>query len=114
LTADIAGGAVVMSALLGRKEIAALSALGLLLLVMLSWLRTSALVILAEWPVAVAFGELRRATGAPVDPSAPWLPTGARPMVASDFGWDQVVPLIAAANLRHARARLVRQPHLGL
>jgi hypothetical protein len=106
LTADIAGGAIVMSALLGSKEVAALSALGLLLLVMLSWLRASALVVLAEWPVAVAFSELRRATGAPVDPSAPWLPTGARPMVASDLGWDQVVPLIAAANLRHARARL--------
>jgi hypothetical protein len=106
LTADIVGGAVVMSALLGRKEIAVLSVLGLLLLVLPSWMRASALVVHAEWPVAVAFGELRRATGAPVDPSAPWLPTGAQPMVLPDLGWEQAVSLIAAVNVRHARARL--------
>jgi hypothetical protein len=105
LTADIVGSAVVMSALLGRKEVAAVSTLGLLLLVMLSWMRTSALVVHAEWPVAVAFGELRRVTGAPVDPSAPWLPTGAQPAVGPDLGWEQAAPLIAAANLRHTRAR---------
>lgn len=106
LTADVVGGAVVMSALLGRKEIAVLSAIGLLLLVLPSWMRTSALVLHAEWPVAVAFGELRRATGAPVDPSAPWLPTGAQPMVVPDPGWESAIPLIAAVNVRHARARL--------
>jgi hypothetical protein len=106
LTADVVGGAVMTSALLGCKEIAAYSALSLLPLVMLSWMRASALVVHAEWPVAVAFGELRRATGAPVDPSAPWLLTGAQPMGAPDLRWEHVVPLIGAAHIRHARARL--------
>jgi hypothetical protein len=106
LTADVVGGAFVVSALLGRHEITALSALGLLGLVLLSWLRTAALVVAAERPVAVAFSELRRVTGAPVDPSAPWSSVGVRSMVASDLGWDHVVSLIAAVTLRHARARL--------
>jgi hypothetical protein len=93
-------------ALLGREGAWTLGSLGLLVLVMVSWLRTSLLVVLAERPVAGALGELRRVTGAPVDPSAPWLPLGVRPIPASDLGWDHVVPLIAATNLRHARARL--------
>jgi hypothetical protein len=106
LAADIAASAVITAALLGRKEISALCPLVLLVLVLLSWLRTSVLVILAERPVASAFGELRRATGAPVNPSVPWRPLGVRPMPCADLGWDQAVLLIAAVTLRHTRARL--------
>jgi hypothetical protein len=106
LAANLVGVALVVTALLGRHGVWMLGSLGLLVLVILGWLRTSLFVVLAERPVAGALGELRRATGAPVDPSAPWPPLGVRPMPASDLGCDHVVPLIAATNLRHARARL--------
>jgi len=106
LAADVAGAVALMAALLGREDVSAVSSLGLLVLVTLGWLRTAVLIVLAERPVADAFGELRRATGAQVDLSAPWVSVGVTPMAASDLEWAHVVPLIAAANLRHARARL--------
>jgi hypothetical protein len=53
-----------------------------------------------------AFAQLRRATGAPVDPAAPWRPLGVRPLADSAVTFGHVVPLIAAATRQHARARL--------
>lgn len=106
LTADIAGMAVAVSALLGHGAGVGLSSVGLLAPVMVSWLAAAALMILAEQPVAAALGELRCVTGAPVDPSAPWRPLGVRPMVGSDLAWNHIVPLIGAATLQHSRARL--------
>lgn len=106
LTADLVGGGVMMTVLLGRANVSALASLGLLVVVTLSWMRASALVVLAERPIAGALGELRRVTGAPVDPSAPWPRVGVQQMAPSELGWDHLLPLIAAATLRHARARL--------
>jgi hypothetical protein len=106
LASDIAGAAVAVAELLGRRDAVAVGSVGLLVPVMLSWLVTAALLLLADRPVAGALGELRRVTGAQIDPSAPWLPLGVRPLPASDLEWSHVVPLIAAVTIRHARARL--------
>ncbi len=105
LAVDLAGMAIVVSALLNRGHAVALgTAAGLLMPVVLSWLAAVLLVLLAEWPVAGGLGELRRATGARVDPSAPWSPLGVLPLAGPDLDWSHVVPLIAAATLQHARA----------
>jgi hypothetical protein len=106
LTADLIAAPVMMAAMFGRDHVYALASVGLLALVGLSWLRTSVLMVMAEWPLAEALGELRRAAGAPVDLSAPWVPFGVRPMDASEADWYHVVRLIGAATLRHTRARL--------
>lgn len=108
LTAALAGAAAMVTTLLGHGKIVVLgSSLALLVPVVLSWLVTAVFLILAERPVADAFGELRREIGAPVDLTAPWAPLGVIPLDASDLQWDHVVPLIAAATLQYSRARLV-------
>jgi hypothetical protein len=106
LAAVLIGSATVASVLLGRGQVLALGSVGLLIPVILSWLVTAVLVLLAEGPMTSAFGELRRATGAPVGPSAPWTPVGVRPLADSEVTWGHVVPLIAAATRQHARTRL--------
>ena len=106
LAADIAGASAATAALLGRRGAVAAGSVGLLVPVLLSWLVAGSLLLLAERPVAGALGELRRETGARVDPAAPWRPAGVRPMPASELQWSHVVPLIAAATVQHARARL--------
>jgi hypothetical protein len=106
LAAVLVGAAAVASALLSRGQALTLGSVGLLIPVMLSWLVTAALVLLAEGPVTGAFAELRLRTGAPVDPSAPWSPLGVRPLSDAETTWGFVVPLIAAATRRHARTRL--------
>ena len=73
--------------------------------VLVSWLVTAALVLFSEGPVTNAFAELRRTTGAPVDPSAPWAPLGVEPLADPEVTWDCIVPLIAATRRRHVRAR---------
>jgi hypothetical protein len=106
LAADIGGAAVPVAELLRHRDAIALGSVGLLVPVLLCWLVTTALVIRAERPVADALGWLRWATGARVDPSAPWVPLGVRPLPDSVLEWPHVEPLIAAAVIRHARARL--------
>jgi hypothetical protein len=104
LAAVLVGTAVVGAGLLVRGRPLGLGSLGLLAPVLVSWLLTAALVLFAEGPVTSGFAELRRATGAMVDPTAPWTP--ARAMADSEVTWDYVLPLIAAARRQHARARL--------
>jgi hypothetical protein len=106
LAADIAGAATIVAELLGHRAAIAVGSVGLLVPVILSWLVTAVLLLLAERPVAGELGELRRATGARVDPSAWWAPLGVLPLSASDLEWSHVVPLIAAVTIRHARARV--------
>lgn len=106
LAAVLVGAAAVASALLGRGQALTLGSVGLLIPVMLSWLVTAVLVLLAEGPVTGALAELRLRTGAPVDPSAPWSPLGVRPLSDAETTWGYVVPLIAAVTRRHARTRL--------
>lgn len=105
LAAVLVGAAAVTSALLSRGHALTLGLVGLIP-VLLSWLVTAALVLLAEGPVTSALAELRLRTGAPVDPSAPWLPLGVRPLSDAETTWGYVVPLIAAAARQHARTRL--------
>src|ERR1700722_4122606 len=69
LATDLIGAAVVLSALFTREHVLGLGSAGLLLPVIAGWIVTAVLVLVAEWPVAYAFGQLRWATGAPVDPS---------------------------------------------
>jgi hypothetical protein len=105
LAADLAGAAATVAELLGRRGAVAVGSVGLLVPVILGWLATAVLLLLAERPVAGELGELRRAIGARVDPSAWWAPLGVLPLPASELEWSHVVPLIAAVTIRHARAR---------
>ena len=106
LAAVLVGAAIVTSTLLNRGDALAFGAVGLLTPVVVSWLATAVLVLLAEGPVTTGFGILRCVTGAALNPSAPWSPLGVRPLADSEVSWDHVVPLIAAATRQHARARL--------
>jgi hypothetical protein len=105
LGAVLAGAATVGAALLVRGQPLAVGTLGLLIPVILSWLATAALLLYSEGPVASAFAELRRATGAAVDPSAPWASLGLQSLADSEVTWDYIVPLIAATRCRRERAR---------
>lgn len=106
LTADVAAAAIAMSAFLSHGRGVALGTAGLLAPVMLSWIITATLIIQAEQPVAGALGEIRRATGAPVDLSAPWLALGFAPNADSDIGEEHLVLLIGSAILHYARSRV--------
>jgi hypothetical protein len=106
LAAVLVGAATMGAALLVRGHPLALGSLGLLVPVLVCWLLAAALVLHSEGPVTSAFAELRRATGAPVNPYAPWVPVGLEPLADSQVTWDHVVPLIAAARRQHERARL--------
>lgn len=105
LAGDAVGTGSVVSALLGRGHDLVSASLFLLLPVLLIWLVTATAVLLAERPVAGALGELRRATGGPVDLSAPWAPLGVRPLADSELKPSHVTLLVAAANCQHTRAR---------
>jgi len=106
LAAVLVGAASLGAALLVRGEPLNLGSLGLLMPVLMSWLVTAALVLFSAGPVTSAFAELRRATGASIDPSAPWVPLGVEPLADSEVTWNYIVPLIAATRRQHARARL--------
>lgn len=106
LAVDIGGAAASVAELLTHRDAIALGSVGLLVPVLLCWLVAAALVVRAESPVADALSGLRWATGARVDPSAPWLPLGTRPDPDSEPEWAQVESVIVAAVVRHARARL--------
>lgn len=106
LAAVLMGAAIVGAALLLRGQPLAMGSLGLLMPVLVAWLVTAALVLFSEGPLTSAFAELRRATGAPVDPSAPWAPLGVEPLADPEVTRDCIVPLIAATRRQHARARV--------
>jgi hypothetical protein len=105
LAVVLVGATTVAAALLVRGQLLAAGTVGLLIPVIVSWLATAALVLCSEGPVAGAFSELRRATGAPVDPAAPWAPLGLRPLADADVTWDYIVPLIAATRSQRERTR---------
>ncbi|SRR5216683_4656356 len=113
----IAGGVLAAVTVGAAVEVAALPVplhaslgsvfyLGILAVVIMSLLRSLALLIVAGRPVVDALGELRRHTGAPVNPAVPWTPVQFEHDESSDLGWDQARALLSAANLRNARVHL--------
>ena len=78
----------------------------LLAAVLLTWVRAGVLLALAGQPVTSALAELRRHTGAPLQPAAPWVPGGMSRATAFDLSRWHAQSLIAAASLRQARTQL--------
>lgn len=105
LAGVLVGAATVVAALLVRGQLLALGTVGLLVPVIVSWLVTATLVLLSERPVVSSFSALRWATGARLEPAAPWVPLGVQPLTDSQVTWDYVVPLIAATRRQHERTR---------
>jgi hypothetical protein len=80
--------------------------LGLLAVLVLSVIRTAALMLLAGRPLMDQLGELRRQTGAPVDPTVPWTPVRILPLASPMAVWDRAQHVLAAAHFRNARIHL--------
>lgn len=81
--------------------------LGLFALLALCVLRTAILMIGAGRPLMDELGELRRQTGAPVDPTVPWTPVRRLPMTSGIAVWERRAhAVIAAAHFRNARIHL--------
>jgi hypothetical protein len=80
--------------------------LGLLAVLVLSVIRTAALMGLAGRPLMDQLGELRRQTGAPVDPTVPWTPVRILPLASPMAVWDRAQHVLAAAHFRNARIHL--------
>jgi hypothetical protein len=80
--------------------------LGLLAGLALSVVRTAALMLLAGRPLMNQLGELRRQTGAPVDPTVPWTPVRSLPLPPRSAVWDRAQHVLAAAHFRNARMHL--------
>ena len=75
----------------------------LLIALTVSMVRTIILMIAAGWPLVDELGELRRRTGAPVDPTAPWTSSGGSAGPFPESGWEHVRAVLAAAHLRSIR-----------
>jgi hypothetical protein len=106
LAAVLAGSATVTAALTTWGSARELGVVALLVPVVICWLATAGLVLRSEGPVTRALAELRHASGALVDPSAPWSPDGLQPPAGTAVTWGYVVSLIAAATHRQRRARV--------
>lgn len=104
LAADVAGAAIMVSALFKHGHGTAWVAATLIVPVLLIWLAAAGFLILAEQPAAAALGELRRGIGAPNDLSAPWRPLRMRSLADMDLD-ERVASLIGAAAIAHTRAR---------
>ena len=68
-----------------------------------SMIRTVILMIAAGSPLVDELGELRRRTGAPVDPSAPWTSSGGSAGPFPMSGWEHTRAVLAAAHYRSVR-----------
>ncbi|MBO0817133.1 MAG: hypothetical protein J2P30_18560 [Actinobacteria bacterium] len=75
----------------------------LLIALAVSMARTASLVIVAGVPLVDEMGELRRRTGSPVDPTAPWTQSGGSAGPFPGSGWDHVRAVLAAAHVRSVR-----------
>lgn len=112
LAADIVAAAITMTALLGHGRGVSMGSAALLVPVLLAWIITVLLMIQADQPVTTSLGEVRRATGAPVDLSAPWLPLAGAPGSTGtpgddlDLGWDHLVLFIGSATRHYQRTRV--------
>jgi hypothetical protein len=80
--------------------------LGLLAVLALSVIRTAVLMIVAGRPLMDQLGELRRLTGAPVDPTVPWTPVGRPSVTPRAVLQDRARAVLAAAHFRNVRIQL--------
>ena len=80
--------------------------LGLLAVLALSVIRTAVLMIVAGRPLMDQLGELRRLTGAPVDPTVPWTPVGRLTATPRAVLQDRARAVLAAAHFRNVRIQL--------
>ncbi len=107
--AAVTVGVAVVAAVLPMRLNAGAStllSLALLFIVMASVIRTVVLMISAGRPLLDELGELRRGTGAPVDPTVPWTPMRMRTATSEAPDWDRVRALIAAVYFRNSRINL--------
>ncbi len=107
--AAVTVGVAVVAAVLPMRLNAGAStllSLALLFIVMASVIRTVVLMISAGRPLLDELGELRRETGAPVDPTVPWTPMRMRTATSEAPDWDRVRALIAAVYFRNSRINL--------
>ena len=80
--------------------------LGLLAVVALCVIRTAILMIVAGRPLMDQLGELRRLTGAPVDPKVPWTPMRRLPVMSPRAVGERAQAVLAAAHFRNSRIHL--------
>jgi hypothetical protein len=88
------------------RGLAAVTNLGLLSGTVFCWLAAVFLLAWASRPVLSAVSELRRVTGAPLDPRPGWVtmpPTGADP---AEWTWHRALLLLGAARLARSRMQL--------
>lgn len=74
-----------------------------LLALAVSMVRTAILMLAAAGPLVDELGELRRRTGAPVDPTAPWTSAGGSAGPFPVSGWEHLRVVLAAAHFRSVR-----------
>lgn len=77
-------------------------------MLVLSIIRTAVLMISAGRPGLDELGELRRRTGAPVNPKVPWTPVRRLPETNPTPGWERARAVLAAAHFSNARIHLAQ------
>ena len=77
--------------------------LGLLAVLALCVLRTAILMVGSGRPLMDQLGELRRQTGAPVDPTVPWTPVRALPLASATAVQKRLEHVLATAHFRNER-----------
>jgi hypothetical protein len=80
--------------------------LGLVAVLALSLVRTAVLTISASRPLMDELGELRRQTGAPVDPTVPWTPVRTLHLASRTTARDRARAVLSAAHFRNTRIQL--------
>jgi hypothetical protein len=80
--------------------------LGLLVVLALCVITTAVLMACSGRPLMDQLGELRRETGAPVDPTVPWTPVRTLPLPSAAAVRKRAEQVLAAAHFRNARLHL--------
>jgi hypothetical protein len=89
-----------------RPAAAIAACAGLFVILVLCWLRTVTLLVLAGLPLGRALGQQRVHTGAPLDPRPPWATIPMPGAGAGQWGRAQVHLLLSQARFRCERIQL--------
>ncbi len=100
MTVGLAVEATAFSAA-SRPAAASWACAGLFAIVAACWLRAAALFMLSGAPLGRALGRLRRRTGAPLDPRAPW--ASIPPRTAGRWTWADAHLMVGQARFRYER-----------